>query len=663
MFGTDIANRANYTPIANVLGKTDSSFRSWSLNARGDLFVLCERQIFVLRASQQWLEWFAGSSSFSIFDGDRYTVGFDWQDALEANDDGGLIWISSKIVHAIRIIIGINVITIAGRFGEKGYRDGPSAFARFDSPTSIKRLFSQPSFMILEENRFRIIGSRTHFVSTLKIDGSSIPGFASYPFVGLYSSWTAGYTPPKGVEEFAVVHSLNRFSLNLVRSTAILGAMCAIGHFYPDSLYLVPRSPNYAAISSVYTSNAYEISLSLQMLAEVRVTRTPIFIPQTNTMVKWSDEQGLLLQLDGYLDPPPPAPTIPLPLIVNWEKYLPDPIDFSSLIGSPIIGDTPFEFKKCGRIINLHSRVLTLHKGLDKRYKRVLSALETCDLPERSIEAFINYLYFKRIFIENVTDFKSYILVLGHVAWLCKEHGVEASAHEDLDLPTKRVVPLMSLFTIEKAPASLVESIDFACINRGPKKLAIKWQQTEHPSSLLRHPSDFAFGRTNFNMWCVLPSEYAWSQWSWFRRLVTSGMDESKTRIVRFNESLEQAELQLLVSCLVGCDSIPISSDKMPYLLENAKEFDLVDDQGLPTSSFAHRFINALLSRTFSATDISNRLAQLKVYHALGFTHKVDDLMDHMLMKGHQSDLGEVIEGLSPEFLTKFRSYIARKKG
>ena len=708
--------------VANVPGYTSHSFFTLTLNSRGDLFTLSDGRIYCLRASSQWLEWYAGTPCAKIADGNRYASRFCNLDVLEANDDCGLIWISSSFAHAIRIIIGSEVVTIAGRIGEKGYRDGPSTFARFDSPTSIKRLFSQPSLMVSEDKRLRIIDSRTHHVSTLKFDGTSIPDASGFK---LYDSWTAGYQPPQGTPEYMRVHSsdddlkcIDLANRKLVES----GVAVPLGHFFPYAIYFTISNPRgHAAISSTNTGDRTTLKESLIVLTNLRVKRQPIFIPHTNTIFKWSADLGLLLVLGDYIQPPPPPPTIPRRLAKNWQKYLPDPIDFSSLIGSPIIGDIPFEFKKSGRIINLHSRVLKLNKGLKNTYKAVISSLETSNLPERSIEAFINYLYFKRISIDDDTDIKSLSIELGHVAWLCKEHGVEPSkvlfdlyslilpritnddliacliecwssplmqwtktdpfitllashlryspsgprsftaAVEDSDLPAKRIVPLMSLLTVENPPVPISEIINFACINRGPKRLAIPWQLTDDPSSLLRHPSDFAFGLSDSDKWCVIPSEYVWPQWSWFRRLVTSGMEESKTRIVRFNEPLKQSTLELLVSCLTGCESWDIKCPDAHDALAKAKELELVDDQGLP-SSFSHRFINTLLSVRFLPTRKNNRMDQLNAYYELGFTHKVDDLMDHILMKDHASDLGDVLKALSPELLFEFQQHLDCKE-
>lgn len=715
---TDTASSAKYGVIANVPGDEETSFFSLTLNARGDLYTLSKGRIYLLRASSRWLEWFAGNSSAKIGDGNRYQFKLGNADRMEANDDSGLIWLASPAAHAIRIVIGSEILTIAGCLGEKGYRDGPSTFARFDSPSSIKRLFSQPSLLVSEDMQLRLLDSRTHYVSTLKLNA---PGLKFSP---LLDSWTAGYMPPQGTSEFIRITSGPEAPncIDLAKRKVVETAHYPMGHFFPYSMYFTTTEPwGHAAVSSINTCDTKKLKESLVVLTDLLVKRVPTFIPHTNTIVKWSKSHGLLLILGDYLQPPPPPPSIPPKLAKNWEKYLPIPIDFSSLIESPIIGDIPFEFKKSGRIINLHSRVLKLNKGLKKRYKTVLSSLETSELPESSIEAFINYLYFKRISVYKDTYFKSLSLTIGHVAWLCQEHNVDASAilfdlsfvvlpliangslistlidcwasplmqwtktdpfitliaaHlryspdgvksftaavEDSDLPAKRVVPLMSLFTVENAPVPISEIIDFAYFNRGPKKLTFEWQQTDDPSSLLRHPSDFVFGLDDSDKWIVLPAEYVWSQWSWFRRLVTSGLEESKTRVVRLNKSLEQSVLELLVSCLARCESLPIDRKDTSYALANAKELEIVDDQGRPTSSFAHRYINTLLNAKFQETRAENRIAQLKAYSELGFSHKVEDLMDHITMKDHASDLVEVLKALTPELLVKFQEHIASR--
>ena len=694
------------------------------MNARGDLFTLCDGRIYVLRASSQWLEWYAGAPTAENAVGDRYACKFSANDQLEANDDCGLIWVSSEILHAIRVIIGTEVVPIAGRLGERGYRDGPSTFARFDSPTSIKRLFSQPSLLVAEANQLRLLDTRTHHVSTLKIDGTSSMSL-------LFGSWTAGYKPPQGTSERISTTSPADNSSKCIElaTRQVEDAYCApIGHFFPHSVLIMTNGRGTAYVDY----NGREPTKSIEtLLPDSNFKHIPIFIPHTNTVVGWSKEDGLLLKIDHYLEPPPPAPIIPRKLAKNWKRFLSEPIDFSSLIGSPIVGNTPFEFKNSRRVINLHSRVLKLNKGLQKKYKTILSALQTSDLPERSIEAFINYLYFKRISIDESTDIKSLSIEIGHVAWLCKEHGVEPSkvlfdlyslvlprittedlvecliecwssslmqwkatdsfiallashlrhspdgpnsfalAIADSNLPENSFDPLTSLFNVENAAFPISKIIDFAYINRGPKKLTREWKQTDDPSSLLKRPRDFAFGVTGSNKWIVLPAEYVWSQWSWFRHLVTSGLEESNTRIVRFQEPLTrivrfqeplEESLEILFSCLVRRDHWDINPEDAEDALAEAKELELVDEEGLPTSSFASCFVNSLLNSSFKETRVQNRMEQMEAYYELGFSHKFKDLLDHILMKDHPSDYLEILKEITPELLVKFQKHLASKK-
>lgn len=462
---------------------------------------------------------------------------------------------------------------------------------------------------------------------------------------------------------------------------------------------------------------------SIKYVLNVGVVRKPIFIPQTNSIVQWSGSLCALQLVERLLRPTPPPPTIPSSLARHWEKRLPDPIDFSSLIDSPIIGDTPFEFKQSGRIINLHSRVLNLNKGFKKdKSQTILCSLEKSPLPETSIEAFINYLYFKRIKIEDTTDLKALSIQLGHVAWLCKEHSINASqvlfdlyalvlprislddliacliecwsstlmqwtktdslinllashlrqspggtesfsaAVEDSDLPAKRVVPLMTLFTNVSTAFVIEEVVDFGSINFGPKKLTIHWHNTDDPASLLRHPSDYVFGRTGSHMWAIVPSEYVWSQWPWFKRLVASGMEESTTRIVRLGKWMDQPTIELIVSCLCRGEIFKLEVDSAKLMVRHAKEYGFVDDIGVPTSCFAHLFMNCVCSGRFSPTRDHNKLLQLQIYHDLGFDAKALDLMGHVTNKDHPSSLADALDELSLELLTKIRDVRLKQK-
>ena len=735
----DESNNNNWCAVANVPSPTDG-FMSKSVNARGDLYTVWDNAVYRLKAFSTWLEWFAGaktSDECQAKDGDRYQATFQELCTVEANDDYGRIWTVDRSAHAIRAIIGSELVTIAGRLGEKGSRDGPPAFARFRYPISILRLFSRPSFLISEGvTSIRLMDAKTLHISTLKLDFGTLPllrvkdinnGFTLRP------NWSAGYPVPPNVKDtlHAVYISVDNKTegLNIDVGSGKVSAGSAdialIGSFFPYSTWFSfsPQANKWRiGITSMHTEDQAVLQASISYLLNVGVIRKPIYVPQTNSIVQWSSTLSALQLVENMLKPTPPPPSIPHQLASTWEKHLPEPIDFSSLIESPIIGDIPFEFKKSGRIINLHSRVLKLNKGLKNKYKAVVSSLETSNLPERSIEAFINYLYFKRISIDDNTDIKSLSIELGHVAWLCKEHGVEPSkvlfdlyslilpritnddliacliecwssplmqwtktdpfitllashlrlspngtesfstAVEDSDLPAKRVVPLMTLFTNAGAVFVIEDAVSFAYINRGPKKWVIQWQQTDDPSSLFRHPSDYIFGRAGSDMWTAVPSEYVWAQWSWFKRLVASGMEESKTRIIRFGSWMDQPTIELLVSCLCRGEAYKIEVESAKHMVRHAKEYGFVDDQGIPTSCFAHMFVNSVSSCRFSATRDHNKLLQLQIYHDLGFEAKTLDLMGHVTNKDHPSSLADALDELSLDLLIKFRELRIKQK-
>lgn len=439
LHASDNLNNHDIAIVSNLPGTTHAFF-SCSVNARGDLYTFSNRRLWVLRASTLWLEWYAGVHSGQLRDGNRYEAVFGDYSKLEANDDHGRIWTTSRTTHAIRMIFGSDIVTVAGRIGEKGYRDGPSHFARFDQPDGITRLYSQRALLIAEASpRFRLLDLRTHHVSTLKIDGSSILHNGSLHNCKLSSTWTAGYPPPQGTtKEFVravgeTKDDKSAFTIDLAKLKGLPqsrnngASALPAGHFFPHSVYIAASPFGCSAITTINTGDEKELEASFQMLGDTKAERMPVFIPQTNVLVSWSHEHGLLLVWKKYLQPAPPPPTIPQPLAKNWSKRLSEPIDFSSLIGSPIIGDVPFEFKQSGRIINLHSRVLKINKGLKKNLNTILRALENSTLPEASIEALIGYLYFKRITIDSTTDLKHLGIQLAHVAWLCKELSIEAS--------------------------------------------------------------------------------------------------------------------------------------------------------------------------------------------------------------------------------------------
>lgn len=220
----------------------------------------------------------------------------------------------------------------------------------------------------------------------------------------------------------------------------------------------------------------------------------------------------------------------------------------------------------------------------------------------------------------------------------------------------------MALLTNASTAFAIGDVVDFSYINRGPKKLPIHWTQTNDPSSLLAHAADYVVGRNGSDMWTVVPSEYIWSQWSWFKRLVLSGLEESQSRVVRLGDWVDQSMIELLISCLCSGEGRTIELTSAITLLEHAKELDFVDDAGNPTASFAHRLTNCALTSCITPTTVRSRVGHLKAYDLFGFTSKVEDLIDHLLRKDQPSDLTQVFEELSADLLIKIKNHALAKK-
>lgn len=249
----DESNNNEWCAVANVPCPTDG-FLSKSVNARGDLYTVWDNAVYRLKASKTWLEWFAGakrSDECQAKDGNRYEATFQELESVEANDDYGRVWTADRSAHAIRAIIGSELITIAGRLGEKGFRDGPPAFARFRYPISILRLFSRASYIISEGvTSLRLMDARTFHITTLKLDFGTLPllrvkdinnGFTLRP------NWTAGYPVPQITKDSlhaSYVSVDNKTEGLFIDATTGKVSACStdiapIGAFFPHSTWFI----------------------------------------------------------------------------------------------------------------------------------------------------------------------------------------------------------------------------------------------------------------------------------------------------------------------------------------------------------------------------------------------------------------------------------------
>lgn len=570
--------------VANV-PPSRKGFRATTLNSQGDLYCDWNNCVYVIKSAKKWMARVSGVPSTSIpRDGGCHEASFGLISDMEANDEYGRLYIADYTAHAIRMITGSDVVTLAGRLGSNGSRDGPSNFARFTGPTSVMRLFSRASLLVAElGSRYRLIDLSSGDVSTLEIDCEATPSFSTFKWPILRCSWTPGYPPSPEAHELVTVEdqapnphgiALIDFAAKQTETSAIL----PIGHFYPDTvcLYRTNEASGIYGVTSDYSDPQAPIVWYDRRLS---TTRTPVFIPQTNTIVQWNSQHGELELIPNALPQAPGAP-----LLVNEQsrkQRFPLQLDYSSLIGSELPADLIFTHNLSHRVYYCHSRVLALNKGLEEaNFEAICAALGDSPLPATSIDAFIHHLYFGKPASND-------LVTLSHIAFLCATHGVDASKlllhlhfvvlptlplseiakgliecwishevtwtaqHQFIMLMTyflrftphgggafmdiafrlhathkDRINVIVDLFKIPNPP-EIADLINFETLNCGHYKLQVNWSSSTNPASLLT-PNHYAIGISKLQKWTTVPGERLYAQWRYFKRLVDVHSMESK---------------------------------------------------------------------------------------------------------------------------------------
>lgn len=729
-----------------------------SVNHFGDVFfVWRDRSIYRIRASSSWVEWFAGAepAKRSYKDGNRYCAQFLKILGIEANDEYGRLWISDNETFTIRAIIGNQVSTIAGSTGEKAHKDGPSHLARFTSPGSIIRLHSRCCLLIAEHgisHYLRLLDLRSMNVTTLTLNFGLGP--APHTDVGLTLSptWNPGY--PVANEEKEIVDvtyyytptkdALYRYRFTVDLSSLVeasspnIGAIATppVRHMPLVSTKFGPHKIWFDSFEKVkwkvgitsglsYPTTVDDLKSTINWLLELDTNRTPLYLPHTNQLLIWCTSQDTIHVFDHFLNPRPAIPSIPSTLVeLRSSRRLPHPIDFSSLLSSPVLGDVPISNDKSAKKWMLHSRVLSLHKELrgtltQSKFSKLTSVIKTCTFAAPTILAFFKYLYFGNIAGYDHAPFggtKALCTLFAHVSWLCKLSGGVRDSRIVLDFMTfvlpsltveagisclielwtdsrlqwtnepiiiallshivysggfndlttgirnsgmnpQQSAALIDLFASDSsltATHAHVTALDFSTIALGPSVVDLSWVVSNHPSALLR-TSDYAFGICGQDNWLVVPGEYIWPQWSWFRNWLDSQVSE--TRIVRFDGRwMNKIMLEAILSSMChGSKEFKLDMVSCTTLLEHVKELEICGgkNDAVPTSICFHPLVAHLKQTNSDLTSISEVQNHHELNDSFDFVKMEENFIDQILQAEVPMTITDAFEQLELDLIIK----------
>lgn len=140
-----------------------------------------------------------------------------------------------------------------------------------------------------------------------------------------------------------------------------------------------------------------------------------------------------------------------------------------------------------------------------------------------------------------------------------------------------------------------------------------------NPQALLDAHSEFLFRTEHFDRWIIAKSWVLYGRWPWFRRMVESGFEESKTKTVVMPSWVTFELLSCILRSLHGNDFnfVPLTLTEMKLLLERRHEIGLVDCDDKPLDAFValqKRCVAAL----FDELTMSTCLNVLRMSYELG---------------------------------------------
>ena len=419
----------------------------------------------------------------------------------------------------------------------------------------------------------------------------------------------------------------------------------------------VPTTSDYHSITSSY----YPIRLHGNWKSENGESNTFLFAPSTNMLYAWNGSSRVLTRYYNLVTPSPDFVGLKeSPFSKPGLKF-----DLSALRPTLLSHDFQLESKNSKQIWNIHTDLLAVRLPTASIPK--LSTIIQ-KFPDNSITAFVDFLYFKPLVVG--TDWISSMTELCHVIFLCEALDVKCSealvlfeslveAHlspvETADIlfqywfdpeiewsASSAVINVLARKAAKIENARLLEQTGLYPLTscRRAMELAFKltsigsWKlQDVHDSSNIALPdpssrilidpklalqfkTDYIFGANHH--WTIAKGWILFPRWSWFKRLIDSGMEESKTRVVSMPPWVTVNIMHAIIKTVYqqNTGSVPLSEEEMTLILEKGSEIGLVDSSKYaitPFDSLIGRCNAMLLHRTTKFT--CKRM--LVLYHRL----------------------------------------------
>lgn len=195
------------------------------------------------------------------------------------------------------------------------------------------------------------------------------------------------------------------------------------------------------------------------------------------------------------------------------------------------------------------------------------------------------------------------------------------------------------------------------------------------PEQFLKRPNDYIFGfedsSTFAHCWVVASGVYLWDNWAWFRNRVapipkSEDLIELPKRHAEWRTShvlrmpswmTANILISILNTMFQSSPAFLLTELEAVTLLEHAKEMELVDSDGVPTTRFMS-LLQQSSEHSFPPLTEKNIISHYAKYHKLGITPKLDELAGYLAKQVHQGLFG--LAELDMEIIADLFSRIKR---
>ena len=317
-------------------------------------------------------------------------------------------------------------------------------------------------------------------------------------------------------------------------------------------------------------------------------------------------------------------------------------LDLSSIRPTLLSHDLQLDNKHSNQSWKVHKDILAIRlPNTPENMAKLRALISTTKIPPSSIYAFVDFLYFKPLAVG--ADWIKFVSELCHIVFLCEALDIECpeaislletqiEAHlapieaadmlfefwfdPDIEWKTSSTVInllakksstietpqlLEQLKSCEKPPNDIVRAMELAFKLTSMSSWKLEEVTFDDPLKALSIPSsrilinpkralscetDFAFASNNH--WTIAKGWVLYPRWSWFKRLIDSGLEESKARIITMPAWVTVNIMHTIIKTVYHqyTTSIQLSNEEMTLILEKGFELDLLDASGEVVSPF-----------------------------------------------------------------------------